>query len=172
MIKQQLAIRSARPKDIPAITRIYNQGIEDRIATFEVDAKTEADVMTWLLDERPTRYAVLVAESNGTIAGWAALRPYSHRCAYAGVGDLSVYVERDARGKGVGEQLLTALEQSARAEDFHKIVLFTLPFNEAGQRLYRKRGFREVGIFREQGTLDGRLVDVMIMEKILEPGNS
>ncbi len=172
MIKQQLAIRSARLEDIPAVTRIYNQGIEDRIATFEVDAKTEADVTTWLLDDRPTRYPVLVAESNGTIAGWAALRPYSHRCAYAGVGDLSVYVERGARGKGVGEQLLTALEHSARAGDFHKIVLFTLPFNEAGQRLYRKRGFREVGTFREQGTLDGRLVDVVIMEKILGPANS
>jgi phosphinothricin acetyltransferase len=171
MIKQ-LAIRRARREDIPAITRIYNQGIADRVATLEVDDKTEDDVTTWLLEERPTRYAVLVAESNGTIAGWAALRPYSHRCAYADVADLSVYVERDARGKGVGEQLLAALEESARSDDFHKIVLFTLPFNESGKRLYRKRGFREVGTLREQGSLDGRLVDVLIMEKILEPGNS
>jgi L-amino acid N-acyltransferase YncA len=82
------------------------------------------------------------------------------------------YVERDARGKGVGEQLLAALEESARSVDFHKIVLFTFPFNESGKRLYRKRGFREVGTFREQGTLDGRLIDVLIMEKILEPKNS
>lgn len=172
MIRQQLAIRQANHEDIPAITRIYNQGIADRVATLEVDDKTEDDVKTWLLDERATRYAVLVAESNGTIAGWAALRPYSHRCAYAGVADLSIYVERDARGKGVGDQLLAALEESARSADFHKIVLFTFPFNDAGQRLYRKRGFREVGTFREQGTLDGRLIDVLIMEKILEPGNS
>jgi len=172
MIKQKLAIRSARLEDIPSITRIYNQGIADRVATLEVDEKAEDDVKTWLLDERPTRYAVLVAESNGMIAGWAALRPYSHRCAYAGVADLSIYVERGARGKGVGEQLLAALEESARSGEFHKIVLFTFPFNEAGQRLYRKRGFREVGTFREQGTLDGRLIDVLIMEKILESPNS
>lgn len=169
MNKTQLAIRSARPEDVTAIARIYNQGIEDRIATLEVDAKSEDDVKTWLLDERPSRYETLVAESDGAIAGWASLRPYSHRCAYAGVADLSVYVAREARGKGVGEQLLTALEERARSNEFHKIVLFTFPFNEAGQRLYRKRGFREVGTFREQGTLDGRLIDVLIMEKILEP---
>lgn len=172
MIKLQLAIRSAGDEDIPAITNIYNQGIADRIATLEVDAKTEEDVKRWLLDERPTRYEVIVAESDGTIAGWAALRPYSHRCAYAGVADLSIYVERDARGKGVGEALLVALEERARHNDFHKIVLFTFPFNGAGQRLYQKRGFRDVGTFREQGTLDGRLVDVLIMEKILEAGKS
>ena len=172
MIKQRLVVRAARPDDIRAITRIYNQGIEDRIATLEVDAKTEADVRAWLLDDRPTRYETLVAESDGAIAGWAALRPYSHRCAYAGVADLSVYVARDARGKGVGEQLLLALEERARSNDFHKIVLFTFPFNEAGQRLYRKRGFREVGTFREQGTLDGRLIDILIMEKILDPVKS
>lgn len=172
MIKQQSTIRNARQEDIPAITTIYNQGIADRVATLEVDAKSEDDVQAWLLDERASRYETLVAESNGTITGWAALRPYSHRCAYAGVADLSIYVARDARGKGVGEQLLAALEERARGNDFHKIVLFTFPFNAAGQRLYRKRGFREVGTFREQGTLDGRLIDVLIMEKILEPANS
>jgi len=172
MIKQQLAIRGARDEDIPVITRIYNEGIADRIATLEVDSKTEEDVKRWLLDERETRYEVIVAESGRTVAGWAALRPYSHRCAYAGVADLSIYVERGARGKGVGEQLLVALEERARCNDFHKIVLFTFPFNEAGQRLYRKRGFREVGTFREQGVLDGRRVDVVIMEKILTPGES
>ena len=172
MIKQRLTIRGASPEDIPIITKIYNQGIADRIATLEVEAKTEEDVRRWLLDEQPTRYEAIVAESAGAIAGWAALRPYSHRCAYAGVADLSIYVERDARGKGVGEQLLTALEERARRNDFHKIVLFTFPFNEAGQRLYRKRGFREVGTFREQGMLDGRSVDVLIMEKILESSES
>jgi L-amino acid N-acyltransferase YncA len=172
MIREQLVIRGGRRDDIVEMTRIYNQGIEDRIATLEVDSKSQADVEQWLIDDPPTRYEVIVAEADGKLAGWAALRPYSHRCAYAGVADLSIYVERNARGKGVGDQLLTALEKRARENAFHKIVLFTFPFNEAGQRLYRKRGFREVGTFREQGTLDGRFVDVVAMEKILTPINS
>lgn len=163
-----IAIRLATPADMQAVTAIYNQGIEDRIATLETDAKSEEEVTRWLT-ERPARYEVIVAESQARILGWAALNPYSHRCAYAGVADLSIYVERGARGKGVGEELLAALEERARACAFHKIVLFTFPFNGAGQGLYRKRGFREVGTFKEQGALEGRPVDVMAMEKILTP---
>jgi phosphinothricin acetyltransferase len=169
-----IAIRLITPADLGAVTSIYNQGIEDRIATLETDAKSEEEVTSWLTD-RPARYAVLVAESEGHIFGWAALNPYSHRCAYAGVADLSIYIERSARGKGIGHALLAALEERACALAFHKIVLFTFPFNAAGQALYRRRGFREVGIFREQGSLGGRPIDVMAMEKILtapEPARS
>ena len=116
------------------------------------------------------RYAVLVAENaTGNIVGWASLNPYSHRCAYAGVADLSVYVARGARGTGVGSQLLRALEKTAKANEFHKIVLFTFTFNAGGQGLYRKLGYREVGTFHEMGKLDGRFVDVMAMEKTLVP---
>ncbi len=93
----------------------------------------------------------------------------SHCCAYRGVADLSVYVARDARGTGVGSLLLRLLENTAQANEFHKIVLFTFAFNSGGQGLYRKLGYREVGTFREQGRLDGRFVDVMAMEKILAP---
>ncbi len=155
------------PADLPAITRIYNQGIEDRMATFEPDPKDEEQVADWLFRDDQDRYEVIVALAGGEVVGWAALRPYSHRCAYAGIADLSVYVERDARGKGVGARLLSDLEERARRHDFHKIVLFALSLNRAGLRLYAKRGFREVGVFKEQGKLDGRFADVTIMEKIL-----
>ena len=159
--------RAATTADLDAITRIYNQGIEDRIATFELDPKTEEQVADWLLGDALERYAVIVARAGSDTVGWAALRPYSHRCAYAGVADLSVYVERNARGKGVGQRLLEDLEERAVRNDFHKIVLFALSHNSTGLRLYAKRGFREVGVFHEQGTLDGRFADVTIMEKIL-----
>jgi phosphinothricin acetyltransferase len=162
----QVTIRSANDGDMAAITRIYNQGIEDRLATLETNPKTEQEVRDTFAGRAP-RYALIVAERDGQIRGWASLNPYSHRCAYDGVADLSVYVERSSRGAGIGRQLLEQLEKSARAGGFHKIVLFTFPSNQAGQRLYRRMDFREVGIFREQGTLDGHFVDVMAMEKIL-----
>jgi len=162
-----LTTRPATIDDVDAIRSIYNQGIEDRIATLEEDPKTREDVEVWLA-ERGERYAVLVAQGDdGAVLGWASLNPYSHRCAYWGVADLSVYVRRDARGRGVGTQLLEAIETRARHHGFHKIVLFTLPFNWAGQALYRRCGYREVGTFRAQGRLDGRFVDVMSMEKLL-----
>ena len=162
-------VRGASAADLGAIRRIYNEGIEDRIATLDEDPKSAEDIAAWW-DAHQDRYAVLVAQdAGGAVVGWASLNSYSHRCAYAGVADLSIYVTRAARGTGVGSLLLRALEETARENGFHKIVLFTFAFNAGGQGLYRKFGYREVGTFREMGLLDGRFVDVMAMEKILAP---
>jgi len=159
-------IRFAAAHDLAAIRRIYNEGIVDRIATLDLDEKSDDEIASWWNDH-DERYTVLVAERDGEIVGWASLNRYSHRCAYDCVADLSIYVERAARGGGVGSALLTELERTAAEREFHKIVLFTFAFNDGGQRLYRARGYREVGLFREQGKLDGRFVDVMAMEKLL-----
>jgi len=168
-VPSALRVRSATAGDLDAIGRIYNEGIEDRIATLDVDPKTADDMTAWW-SVHQERYAVLVAENpGGDVIGWASLNPYSNRCAYNGVVDLSVYVARDARGTGVGSLLLRALEKTAKAHDFHKIVLFTFTFNASGQGLYRKLGYREVGTFHEMGKLDGKFVDVMAMEKTLVP---
>lgn len=101
------------------------------------------------------RYSIVVAENEGSIVGWASLNPYNNRCAYAGVGDLSVYIAREYRGRGIGSLLLKAIEEAARKNGFHKIILYTFPFNEMGQKLYAKNGFREVGTFQKHGILDG-----------------
>ncbi len=168
-VPSALRVRSASAGDLDAIRRIYNDGIEDRIATLDEDPKTADDMAAWW-SAHQGRYAVLVAANpGGEIVGWASLNPYSNRCAYDGVADLSVYVARDARGTGVGSLLLRAPEKTAKAQDFHKIVLFTFTFNASGQGLYRKLGYREVGTFHEMGKLDGRFVDVMAMEKTLVP---
>jgi L-amino acid N-acyltransferase YncA len=117
-------------------------------------------------NNRTGRFAVIVVEQDDEVIGWAALNTYSNRCAYAGVDDLSIYIKQDYRGKGVGSKLLQEIEQIAIKNKFNKIVLFTFPFNNLGQGLYRKKGYREVGVFKKQGKLDGRFVDVMIMEKV------
>ena len=161
-------VRDANAGDIDPIRAIYNEGIEDRIATLDVDAKSDAEIQEWF-GAHGGRYAVLVAERSGAIVGWASLNRYSHRCAYSGVADLSVYVRRDARGTGLGTALLTAIEVRARQGGFHKIVLFALAHNSAGLRLYERLGYRAVGTFAEQGQLDGRYVDVVAMERILAP---
>jgi L-amino acid N-acyltransferase YncA len=161
-----LLIRRAAEDDLPSVLQIYNQGIEDRIATLETSPKDDEYMKDWF-EKRRDRYTVLVAEENGRVVGWASINPYSNRCAYDGVGDLSVYIHRDSRGKGVGTQLLRELEHAGKTNGFYKFVLFTFPFNQQGQGLYRKSGYREVGVFQNQGILDGKFVDVMAMEKIL-----
>ena len=158
-------VRPASVDDLDAIRRIYNEGIEDRVATLESVPKTREELEVWW-QEHDDRYAVIVAETSG-IVGWASLNRFSHRCAHAAIADLSVYVARDQRGRGIGRVLLDELVDIAVRGGFRKIVLHALDANEVGKRLYAGTGFREVGIFRQHGTLDGRLVDVIAMERLL-----
>lgn len=153
-------------EDLLRILEIYNQGIEDRIATLEVEQKDIEYMQAWY-ENHQNRHVVLVAEMDGIVVGWASINPYNSRCAYNGVGDISVYIHRDFRGKGIGQELLKEIEKEALSKEFYKLVLFTFPFNALGQGLYKKLGYREVGIFQNQGILDGKFVDVMAMEKLL-----
>ncbi|WP_243526778.1 arsinothricin resistance N-acetyltransferase ArsN1 family A [Bacillus pseudomycoides] len=161
-----MRVRIATEQDVQEITAIYNEGIEDRIATLETEIKTDEYVMKWLF-QRDERYTVIIIEEDDQVLGWASINPYSHRCAYRGVGELSIYIKREYRGKGLGQKLLGSLEKVAQQNQFYKFVLFTFSFNNLGQGLYRKMGYREVGVFEKQGVMDGERVDIMIMEKLL-----
>src|SRR5215216_5688043 len=163
----EVKIRTATPADVPAITRIYNQGIRDRLATLETEERTPQERLAWL-EARDERHPVLVAARKGAVAGWGSLNVFNPRPAYRHVADFSIYVGREARGAGIGQALLAALIECARELEYHKLVLAAFPQNEAGMRLYTRSGFREVGVYREQGLLDGRWVDVVIMERLLD----
>jgi L-amino acid N-acyltransferase YncA len=165
-VNKSLSVRQASSEDLAAIRRIYNEGIEDRVATLEREPKSREEIARWW-SAHDERYAVLVATESNDVVGWASLNPFSERCAHANIADLSVYVARHRRGRGVGYALLTALAQEAAKNGFHKIVLHALDSNESGKRLYRKSGFREVGVFKEHGSLDGRYVDVVALERLL-----
>ena len=117
--------------------------------------------------EHDERYVVLVATESENIVGWASLNRFSQRCAHADIADLSVYVARRRRGRGVGYALLARLAGEAIQGGFHKIVLHALNTNESGKRLYRKSGFVEVGVFKEHGVVGGQYVDVIAMERLL-----
>jgi phosphinothricin acetyltransferase len=164
-----IAIRAATGADVPAITRIYNQGIVDRLATLETEERTEEERRVWLRSH-DERHPVLVADRAGEVCGWGSLNVFNVRAAYRFVADFSIYVAREARGMGVGSSLLPALITEARRLGYHKLVLAAFPFNPAGMRLYHRHGFRDVGIYHEQGILDGRWVDTIVMELLLDDG--
>jgi phosphinothricin acetyltransferase len=159
-------LRLATPDDADAICRIYNQGIEDRVATLETELRTPAERRAWLGSRSP-RHPVIVADTGTTLAGWGSLNVFNARDAYRFVVDFSIYVDRAWRGKRVGDAMLGHLVTLAREHGFHKMVLSAFPFNTGGMALYTKHGFRTVGIYEEQGMLDGRWVDTIIMEKLL-----
>jgi phosphinothricin acetyltransferase len=163
-----LRVRPASLDDAEAICRIYNQGIEDRVATLETELRTSEERRRWLAARGP-RHPVIVAEGeDATILGWGSLNAFNPRDAYRFVADFSLYVERGARGKGVGRVMLTRLIELGREHGYHKLVLSAFPTNASGMALYTRLGFRTVGIYQQQGRLDGRWVDTIIMEKLLE----
>ncbi|WP_026693849.1 arsinothricin resistance N-acetyltransferase ArsN1 family A [Peribacillus kribbensis] len=162
----KLTIRLASLGDSEKILEIYNEGIIDRIATLETETKDYPYMLDWF-NKHQGRYKAIVAQNDGEIVGWASLNVYNARAAYKGVADLSVYIKRGYRGKGIGGRLITSIEDLAQENEFHKIILSTFPFNELGQGLYKKKGYRIVGVYENQGILDGHYVDVMAMEKLL-----
>ncbi len=162
-----MQIRPAIMADTGSIAHIYNQGIEDQVATLETELRTPQERGEWLAARGP-RHPVLVTEDDtGTVVGWGSLNAFNPRHAYDHVADLSVYVERGQRGRGLGKLLLQVLEQQASQLSYHKLVLASFPINTAGMALYKKLGFRAVGIYHEHGMLDGKWIDVIIMEKLL-----
>jgi phosphinothricin acetyltransferase len=159
-------IRNATLDDSAAIAEIYNQGIEDRVATFETARRSADDQRAWLRAILG-RYPGVVAQIDGEIIGWAAAGPYRDRECYRGIGEFSMYVRRDWRGRGVGDLLVAALISEAERLGLWKLLSRIFPFNEASRGLCRKHGFREVGVYEKHARLDGRWLDVVIVERLI-----
>src|SRR5947208_7986307 len=162
-----VTIRDAAPADAEAICRIYNQGIEDRVATLETELRTADERRAWMAGKGPHHPVIVAENERGEVVGWGSLNAFNARDAYRHVADFSVYAERGYRGKGVGSALLSRLIELGRQHGFHKLVLSAFANNTGGMALYNKHGFRTVGIYKEQGLLDGRGVDTIVMEKLL-----
>lgn len=156
--------RRAAPADAAAIADIYNEGIEDGIATFETRPRTADEVRKWF----GTRFPIVVVEnSNGQVIAFASTSEYRPRECYAGVAEFSVYVARSDRGRGVGRLAMQLLMEDAKAAGFWKLVSRVFPENAASRGLLTQLGFREVGIYKRHAQSRGIWRDVVIVEALL-----
>jgi L-amino acid N-acyltransferase YncA len=155
--------RLAIPADAAAIADIYNEGIEDGIATFETRLRTADDVGKWF----GTRFPVVAVEESGQVIAFASTSEYRPRECYAGVAEFSVYVARSERGRGAGRLAMQLLIQEARAGGFWKLVSRVFPENASSRALLGTLGFREVGIYKRHAQCRGIWRDVVIVESLL-----
>lgn len=159
-----LSARAASPGDIPAIAQIYNQGIEDRVGTFETRPRSADDVRAWFDGVHPI---VVVEAAGGGIVAFASTSTYRNRDCYAGIAEFSVYVSRAERGRGAGRVAMEALIAAAAQAGFWKLVSRVFVENTASRTLMTRVGFREVGIYEKHGKLDGVWRDVVIVERVI-----
>jgi L-amino acid N-acyltransferase YncA len=166
-MKPQLSSRLANPGDAEAIARIYNEGIADRVATFETRLRAADDILAWFDGVHP----IVAVERDGEVVAFASTSSYRPRECYAGIAEVSVYVARSARHQGAGAIAMAALIDAAAKAGFWKLLSRVFVDNQASRNLVRKFGFREVGVYEKHGKLDGVWRDVVIVE-LLIPANS
>lgn len=142
------------------VKKIYCDGIETGIATFQ---GTVPSYEKW--DSGHLKICRFVACKGEEILGWIALSTTSSRCVYSGVVEVSVYISKDARGCGIGENLMKRLIEAAQKNNIWSLYPSIIKDNTASIELHKKCGFREVGIREKIAKLrDGRWSDTVIME--------
>jgi L-amino acid N-acyltransferase YncA len=157
------ATRPAAPADAARVAAIYNQAIEERGATFETRPRTADELAAEIA--QPGAPPFLTAELDREVVGFGRISAYSPRACYAGVGEASIYVDREARGSGIGRLLFDALCEAAAAAGYWKLLGLLFPTNAASVALVRAAGCREVGVYRRHGRLDGEWRDVLLVER-------
>jgi L-amino acid N-acyltransferase YncA len=163
MAAQAFTARAASPADAAAIAAIYNEGIADRIGTFETEPRSKEQIEAWFDGRHPS----VVVEEGREVVAFASTSAYRARPCYAGIAEFSVYVARKHRGAGAGRIAMTALLEAAEQAGYWKLLSRIFPENTASRALMAKLGFREVGTYRRHGRLDGVWRDCLIVERLL-----
>ena len=158
-----LTIRKAGIQDLRAITEIYNEAVLHTTATFDTVTKTVEEQRVWW-DGHGPKHAIIVAEEDKKIIGWASLSRYSDRCAYESTVEASVYVKEGCRGKGLGRQLSVALLKAGKEARLHNIILRIAEDNTISIKLAESLGFEHIGLMKEAGVKFGKLLGVEFMQ--------
>ncbi len=158
--------RLIEPRDAEATRAIYNVEVLETTVTFDIRPRSLAEQQRWIGEHSGGNPAVVPVDDDGGL-GFASRSPFKPRAAYAPTVEDSVYVHRDARGRGVGEVLLREILRLGTDHGFHSAVARIVGGHEASIALHRKCGFEEIGCEREVGRKFGRWLDVVLMQRML-----
>jgi phosphinothricin acetyltransferase len=156
----RMQLRPLTPDDWASVRAIYEEGIASGNATFEQSAPEWAE---W--DAGHISDCRIVVAGGGAVLGWAALSRVSNRCVYGGVAEVSIYVAGAARGRGLGRLLLERLVEESERAGLWTLQAGIFPENAASIALHQRCGFRIVGTRERLGRMNGRWLDVVLMER-------
>src|SRR3954452_24251800 len=160
----ETTIRAASAADADAMAAIYNAGIGERVATFETRTRSAAALTAPIEAGR----LFLVAERDGKVVAFAKVSAYDDaNHYYSDIGEATLYVDPKARRSGVGRALMEAVAEAAEERGYYKLVGKIFASNEPSIALVKACGWREVGVHRRHGRLDGEWKDVIVAELLL-----
>lgn len=156
-----MIIRIAEDKDVKDLLDIYNYEVEHGLSTFDLNPKTLEERLKWFREHNVGNHPLIVAEEDGKAVGYASLSPYRPKEAYAATVELSVYIHKDYRRRGIAGKLSVAILEMARERDgIHTVISVITGGNEASLRLHRQLGFVHCGTIREVGVKFGKMLDI------------
>jgi len=166
-----IPIRPAQPRDLAAITRIYDHAVRHGTASFEIEPPDEREMARRYEALRAGGYPYLVAELDGAIVGYAYAGPYRARAAYRWSVEDTIYVAPSSQRRGIGRALLERLIADAEAGGFRQMIaVIGDSANASSIELHRAAGFRMVGTFDNVGFKFGRSLDSVLMQRPLGTG--
>ena len=149
--------------DYPSVSRIFTQGIETGNATYDTSAAVWED---WDAKHLMHSRWVVKSTNEGSVLGWAALSPVSSRVVFSGVAELSIYVDTDYLGKGMGNALMKAVVASSEENGVWMLQSGIFPENQASISMHEKFGFRLVGRRERIGKMaNGIWRDIVLLER-------
>ena len=162
-----MLVRDAIEKDVDSINHIYNYEVLNGVATFDTEPKTYEERLEWLNHHSP-KYPCIVVEKDGKTLAWGPLTQYSPRKAYDGTCEISIYVDKESRGMGLGKIIIAELLERAKNNGIHVILSRVAGENEASKTLHINFGFELVGILKEVGYKFDRYIDVNFYQKLIK----
>jgi phosphinothricin acetyltransferase len=157
-------IREAKIEDIKAINKIYNTAVKNLNATMDIEEKPLQEQKKWFKEHKENNLAVIVAEIENKIVGWASLSKWSHKEGYKYTVENSIYVDNNYRGKGIGTKLLERLIVEAKNNNYKNLIAQIAEGNESSVKLHKKYGFKRVGTLKKVGYKFNRLHDISIYQ--------
>jgi L-amino acid N-acyltransferase YncA len=169
----KLTIRPAQDADAGALREIFNEALEDRLATFAAAPRSlEEQKELIAAAARDLRYPILVAEIRGWPSGFVALEPHDERHHLDDMGEVVIFVRRSFRSYGVGRELMRMAQTEAARLGYRKLIGFLLAENHDGIRLCQATGWHSVGIHQKHSRNGNRLRDVVVVEYQVPPAAS
>lgn len=158
-------VRPATESDQQSIMEIYNDAVLNTAATFDTEPRTMENQLEWWMKHKKN-HPVFVAEENELVIGWASLSPWSDRCAYDTTVEVSVYIRKDFRSKGIGSKLLEIVTLEGGKAGNHTVLSRITQGNESSIHIHEKFGYTHVGVMKEVGFKFGKFLDVSMMQYV------